>query len=66
MSQASGAASVSNAPIDLASMEREMVSYQRNGNPLFDPIRLVRMVKQITRGCTEQNLIHHPHEADGV
>ena len=33
---------------------------------LSDPIRLVRMVNQILRRSAPIDLIHHPHEADGV
>ncbi len=33
---------------------------------LSDPIRLVRMVNQILRHSSPNDLFHHPHEADGV
>ena len=38
----------------------------RQPEDLSDPIRLVRMVKQIRRYERARDLIHHPHKADGV
>ena len=37
------------APIDLASIEREREGYLRGREPLWNPIRLVRMVNQRLR-----------------
>ena len=38
----------------------------RQPDDLLDPIRLVRMVKQIRRYELARDLIHHPHKADGA